>query len=522
MRKLWLTVFVAAAGCASAPINDNDVAALTKADVLVLEGCYDCLIEARDTYARVGVGRARPLVVARLFETEVLIALREKELAIDSAAAEQRAAMLTAELAPEVQADRALRIVDLVVPDNVGVGKARMRAIRSEPRRREVDLDAEVQALAASTLTPAVRQYLSLSLECSLDPRPAGPGQPRRRRERPTLPEGAPPLLAYRVAICLGIDARPLEGLIETSPRFIELGYFISRARLVTVKNDGAPGARALLARVYERFPTSSGVTYVGANYMQLIGDCREALRLYGETVALEPNHEDAMLGHAICHSFLKQHQDAIGAAATVIEWGVYNLADGYYWRAWNHHVLKSLDLARADIDSAKQVAATGEIYTLAGIIEHDQDDLALAERDLRTARGMAYGERNCAAAWYLGLVHMKQERWLESAGAFEDSMRCYEQAVTDSRAGLLAMRDRTDVDPDFKARQIEGFEAAVKEDQAQYHAAAFNAANQGARGGNIARAKELVEVAARDPALSDLVRQLREILRKVGVGGEA
>ncbi len=49
----------------------------------MLQGCYDCLLEARATYARVGVGKARPLVIARLFETDLLITLREKELALD-------------------------------------------------------------------------------------------------------------------------------------------------------------------------------------------------------------------------------------------------------------------------------------------------------------------------------------------------------------------------------------------------------------------------------------------------------
>ena len=43
----------------------------------------------------------------------------------------------------------------------------------------------------------------------------------------------------------------------------------------------------------------------------------------------------------------------------------------------------------------------------------------------------------------------------------------------------MRTMQARTDLDPDFKARQIAGFEAALKEDRSQHHAAAFNAANQ-------------------------------------------
>jgi hypothetical protein len=74
-------------------------------------------------------------------------------------------------------------------------------------------------------------------------------------------------------------------------------------------------------------------------------------------------------------------------------------------------------------------------------------------------------------------------------------------------------MEARTDIDPDFKARQIANFQAALKEDRAQYYAAAFNSANQAARGGDIVKAKTLIEVAAKDPALADLVKQLRTVL---------
>lgn len=47
MRHGWLAVLVVSLGCASAPIKKQDVPALAQADARVLEGCYDCLLEAR-------------------------------------------------------------------------------------------------------------------------------------------------------------------------------------------------------------------------------------------------------------------------------------------------------------------------------------------------------------------------------------------------------------------------------------------------------------------------------------------
>jgi hypothetical protein len=79
MPTRWLAVLFVCLGtaCASAPVREADLPALAAAVALVLEGCYVCLLVARDTFAQVGVGRARSQVVVRLFEYEVLIALRE-------------------------------------------------------------------------------------------------------------------------------------------------------------------------------------------------------------------------------------------------------------------------------------------------------------------------------------------------------------------------------------------------------------------------------------------------------------
>src|SRR4051812_25513356 len=101
MRRPWLLLLLLIApACASEPIKKLDLSALAAADAQVLQGCYDCLLEARATYERVGVGKARPMVVARLFETQLLITLRERELAMDSAASLARARDLAKELPP--------------------------------------------------------------------------------------------------------------------------------------------------------------------------------------------------------------------------------------------------------------------------------------------------------------------------------------------------------------------------------------------------------------------------------------
>ena len=186
------------------------------------------------------------------------------------------------------------------------------------------------------------------------------------------------------------------------------------------------------------------------------------------------------------------------------------NISEAYYWRAWNQHFLKRLPEARADITTAKRLRASGEVFTLAGIIEYDQDDYDPAQADLASARSMSDGRGNCEAAWYLGLVYMKKSDWLRSANEFVGASACYEARQGESEAFRRAMETR-ELDPEFKARQLANFDAAVAESRSQRYASAYNAANFYARGGNIDRAKALLEIAAQDPALADARRGIEE-----------
>jgi tetratricopeptide (TPR) repeat protein len=511
MGKAWVlgavVVACAPAACASAPLKKADLAALAIADAREFEGCYDCLIDARDTYARIGIGRARPLVVTRLFETELLLTLRAKELAMDSGESFQQAQALAPELAPTMFAARYLDDVADVLPDDIGTPAAdRLEAIKAHAGRL-ADVNGEVEWLAAGPLREPVGQYLALALDCSY------PYRDRKGRKLFEAPSTAPPLVRYRAASCLTPDDDVLTAVRTEVPRFVETSYFLAR-RAVSMAQEHGPGqARALLADAYTRFPTSPSVTYLDGNFNQLSGDCRKALARFDETIALRPTHENGLLGRTECLSYLGRHDEAIAEATHMIEIGA-KPTDALYWRAWNWRELKHLETARADIEVAKHRGFRSDVYRLAGMIEHDQDDLDPAEKDLRSVLQTPGSLDDCVAHWYLGLVYMKGTRWVDSGAAFVGAYHCYQAAAALDTAKLGQMRARTDLDPDFKASQIAGFEAALAEDHSQQYAAAYNAANHYARGGDVATARPLLDIAAEDPALADRVRQLRDIIK--------
>jgi tetratricopeptide (TPR) repeat protein len=511
MRKAWVVLAVVMVGalgaCASAPLKKADLAALAIADARELEGCYDCLSDARNTYARIGVGRARPLVVTRLFEIDLLLALREKELAMDPAASFRQAQALAPELAPTVYAARYLDDVAVVLPDDIGTPAAdRSEAIRAHAGRL-AGVSGEVEWLAGGPLRAPVGQYLSLALDCSY------PFRERQGRKPFKPPSTAPPLVRYRAAICQTPDDAVLTAVRTEVPRFVETSYFLARRAVAMALEQGPGQARALLADVYTRFPASPSVTYLDGNFNQLSGDCRKALVRFDETIALRPTLENGLLGRTECLSSLGRHDAAIAEATHMIEIAAMP-ANALYWRAWNWRELNHLEMARADIEAAKHRGFQSDVYRLAGMIEHDQDDLDPAEKDLQSVLHAAGGFEDCVAHWYLGLVYMKGTRWVDSGAAFVGAYQCYQAAVARDTTRLGQVRARTDLDPDFKASQIAGLEAAVAEDRSQQYAAAYNAANHYARGGDVIKARPLLDVAAEDPALADRVKQLRDIIK--------
>ena len=243
----------------------------------------------------------------------------------------------------------------------------------TEFRRRHAPfvpkINDELQWLATGALAQPVRQYLSLAIDCAYPTR-ARPGAPTTRPGRPEVPAGAPPLIAYRTGICIAVSNTILAKVREEVPRFIETGYFMSRAALITAKNDGGRQAKVWLDENYKRFPQSPAVTYISGQLNQFAGDCKAALKFYEETLAMKPEHEVGLIGRTVCLTYLKRTDEAIAEATHMIDLKTDNIDEAYYWRAWNHYTRQALDLARADIDLAKSRRATPRVLHAGG---HDR-----------------------------------------------------------------------------------------------------------------------------------------------------
>jgi hypothetical protein len=516
MRRAFFLLAVAlTAACAARSPVSSLATVSARADELIRQGCYDCLLDARALYAGVPAAARRP-VLPRIFEVELLLALREKELALDETATMARAAAIAAELGPfdspdapgagpAANASRYLAIVDAVPADETGTPRVarRLPPIVAGRGERDAYLAETFSVLRGSALTPIVREYIELAVVCEI----ASDRAPARN-----APATTSPLLLYRRAICGNpIDATALEQVRAAVPRFAEASLFLGRSAMSTLVGSDGSRVRMLLEDAYARFPDSPAVTLHLATVAQATGDCRRAESFFTETLVLRERHESARLGRAICRTYLSNIAGAIADTDVLIESSAYNRADAHYWRAWNRRARKELASARTDIESARALLYNARVLTLAGMIEHDQQEFDKAREDLTRAREM--DSRECQARWYLGLVGYGTEQWEASAAGFADAADCYAGQIAETERQRDAMAKRDDVSEEFRARQIAGFNAAIAEDTSQKSAADLNAAINYARAGNVEQATTYMKRAAVDPERRTIVEDLRQVL---------
>lgn len=523
MRRVllvWLTVALGAAACASVPkAPPAPPVDLGRADTLVTEGCYDCLIEARNLYAQAAASRLRPTVVTRLFQTHLLLGLRERELALDPAAHFDAAVALLPELPPTYPGATFLEIARAILPDQTGTP---IRDYFALPRPTQATYSAWQVSLQAGEVDAHFRRYLSISLDCSVGGTsgarvalaPAGGAAPPSVWASMPGAETDPPgnLLAYRRANCNRTDRVVLGGLAEGDTRFLEAGVFAGRVRSPRPTSKEIADARAWLGAARDKWPESPVVSdALGALY-QTIGDCKVALGYYNRTLELRPRHEGAHLGRLICLSYTLQHQPAIAEATQMIDERV-NEGEARYWRAWNYRETGKLPEARADSERMKQILYNDRAMLLAGQIEYDMGALDIAEKDLNAAYKL--NDLNCVAPWYLSLVQLQRQSWVPTADAFVKAMYCYESAVKYDESKLDEMKKAENVDETFRAAQLAGFQAAIREDTSQQSASAFNAAVNYARANNREKALEYCDLAAKDPARAAQAAELRALIVK-------
>jgi tetratricopeptide (TPR) repeat protein len=472
------------------------------ADSLIAEGCYHCLGEAVVRYF--GLPPARDAVArvndTQLFRALVLLALREKELGLDAAQHLKQAGLLAPRTTTPAAAREQLKWAALVPSNPSGLPRDDAEAERVRLAAARGDLERRLAGAAA--MNDPLDVYLNVSLAC-LATFPLPPRDP----EALAAPAAGHPIVQWRLATCGRTREDALRAFAEAHPRYVEADYWRGRYQTAFVGDPKARReARDRMRAALTAIPGSLAIAFDLAGVTRVTSP-RDALPLYEGVTKAQPRHHEAWLGQGICLTYLERPLEAIDALSRVVELGRWFVGDALYWRAWNRHATGDLEAAWTDIERARTTLYNTDVYGLAGRIAFERKALDTARPLLEKARELS--DANCAAAWFLGLLHSTEERWLAGGTAFAAAESCYRADITRALAERqLAAGDA--VDEAVRAEQQARADASIRTAERQAALSAYNAAFNLVRGGEPAQSRPLLDRAVQHPEVSDRARELR------------
>jgi tetratricopeptide (TPR) repeat protein len=485
------------------------------ADGLIAEGCYHCLDEAVVRYFALPPARDAAARVndTQLFRALVLLALREKELGLDPSQHVRQAGLLAPRTTDPATAREQLKWAQLV-PSNPS---ALPRDDADAERLRLADArgDLERRLAGAAAMSDPVDVYLNVSLACTAS-------FPVSSRDPETLaaPAATHPIVQWRLATCARTRADALNTFAAAHPRYVEADYWRGRYRTTmaastiagraamtfVVDPPARREARDRMRAALTAIPGSLAIAFDLAGVIS-VSSPRDALPLYERVTTAQPRHNEAWLGQGISLTYLERPREAIDALSHVVDLGRWSVGDALYFRAWNRLAIGDLEAAWTDVEQARTTLYNTDVYGLAGRIAFERKALDVARPLLEKARELS--DANCSAAWFLGLVHSTDERWLAGGAAFESAEACYRADI----ARAQAERERATgdaLDDAARAEQQAQTDASIRTAERQAALSAYNAAFDLVRGGEPARSRPLLDRAVQHPDVSDRARELR------------
>lgn len=509
---LVLAAGLALAGCTHTIAPAPQITAeFAKAEALADAGCYSCLQEALPIYQRfAGLASPPPGAAERLFNTAVLIAVREKELGIPADASVARARQL---VVPSRQA--VLDAAMLVIGDTSGLDPEQ-RAQLTGRVRPSLEPDNPVRrALDAYSPSDVTATYVGLTIDCE---------QPRLLDSvdmvRLKAAYADSPLLQFRLATCARPSAPSVSDIRAADPRWTDTLYWEGRRELVASMGRAIDFGKALgfFAQGREAFPASLMLSMAWANTNLAGEEFEGALSGFNDVLARYPTHRDALSGRMQALSYLMRHDEAIATATTILDLGTWNISDANYWRAWNRYQIKQFDAAWVNVENATKGLSNARVYMLAGLIAYARKDLPVAVD--RFDRAFQVDSSACDAVWMSGLVSIDENALAIAAPKFTRGMTCFISAASALRAELaryedtVAKRGTPPTSRDERQMQRLKHDADTAEEKSAQ--SAFNGAQCYARTGNKAVALNHVDAAIAHPSMREKALALKAAIEKL------
>lgn len=508
---------LAASACGSS-LRKQQAQRLAEADALFARACYSCLTRAFQIYDSLRLAGYQPaLTTARAFDAAILLAMREKDLAMPADPWLAKAEGLQPPAAATAASARAALYLDMARKARWSVGRLDQDQAGRFEGRTAAEAISSLPKWEAALGPPAARDlvgtYLMAALACAYTP-------PSQQQARLTLERLAPahrqaPLMKYAIGTCDRGEFRKELDALASDPDFSELLYQNGRLRMFRGGPTMYLDAKVLLEAARAAMPDNVANTHLLAGVHRALQEFTDCAARYDEVIARGGARRDSMLYRTECLTRAPLRERAIESATELIDSPGIHRGEAFYHRAWNRYHLKQLPAARTDVDEAKRLWVNADVLVLSGFIAYDMDQKDFAYTEF--GAGLMMNSEYCVAGFYQGLIDSARERWAQAADKYEKATYCYSRSVSGLTAQLKNAEDLPADDP-TRGRRIDNLTEGLNAEKLQLARAAYNTAYSFGQSGSPAKGIPFAEQsAAAHKDMEKLAKDLLEILKKAG-----
>jgi tetratricopeptide (TPR) repeat protein len=502
-----LLIFLANCAAKKAEISPQQLVAYNsktkEADTQFKTGSYMGLKNARSAYREfLDIPAFRKKSGIKFIKTSLLLAIREKELGILNQKTLQEASNL---INLEPYFSNYSRYVEIVkrIPENTkGITgyKIDNSSIDAQYEWIKQNFEPSRSHLLEKSVSTDFYAYLYLSFNSVFSYK--FEEEEDFSRFASIFPDSK--LIKYKLSIYPQEKADVLKDLLQDNPNFYEADYFLgnialSQGKVLTAENH--------YKKALEYIPDSTSLIISLTKVYFHMEEFKTCLEYNNLALQLAPEYRDAILGKAMCLSYMGQHEEAIENLDNMIELGKYYMGETYYWLAWNQNELEQLDRAIISITKSRDfLIGHYEVSLLDGIIAYKQKRLDNAKDNFKEA--LLLNNQDCESAYYLGKIYAEREDWKNSGSYFEKGAVCNEQTEKAIKSKILEIREAAlstlRKDKLIKKKKIQLLQTRQTKATCQFNAAAsyFNAKEY-------KKAFLLAEKAAKHPTFKQQAEEL-------------
>jgi len=486
------------------------------ADRLFKTGSYTCLKESYQIYKELlSIPHNQKSTKKKLIKTAILLTIRQRELGVHDSTYMDEASALIQNNPFLSDFMTFVDLADSIRPRSKGImGDIIDDSRRADAKRDKLKENIEKwgQELNEKSVTEEFFAYLYIAKNCHLAYSIKGKKVIREEVDlthfHGIFPQS--PLIQYKLALCPKEDSESLKELLAEEPRFHEIHYFLGEHAL---KQRLLISAEKNFLECFKNIPESLPTVISLASITFAFEELDKSLNFYDKAIDLVPEYRDALVGKAVCLSYLERHGDAIEVCNEILRLGGYYLGDTHYWLAWNQNELERLEEAWENVEKCKTYfIGYTQVFSLAGVIAYKKEEKKVAEKNFQEA--LRLDPNNCEAAFYLGKIYAERQKWAKSGEYYEKAALCQRGKELALERNLAEIEDSA-FSEERKQMKIAKKKAQLKKTILAKATFFYNAAAGYFNAGMNEQALELTQQALYHSALREKAEELIQEIKK-------